>query len=136
MSFKILFTLLFVSFSLPLSHYDQGLFAQPLVNLDGKVFQGETGRSGKKAEKKETFVFRRGVLLARSFERLGYDQGSYRAYRAGGTIHFEAQTVSKRDGTINWKGTINRDILEGTFVWRRKQVRKILTYWMRGELKK
>jgi len=84
--------------------------------LDGKTFHGkliETGKSGHS----DNFEFKDGKFLSTACQHEGFGSGAYTAEGTGASYTFTAQTASKKEGTMEWKGTVNGDSISGTAVW-------------------
>jgi hypothetical protein len=90
--------------------------AAAALPLDGKTFQGEVKDKGKAHGDKDTFIFSDGKFRSTACDAYGYDSGTYKATQQGDAWAFEAQTHSKKWGTMTWKGTIKGDSIEGTAV--------------------
>jgi len=104
--------------------------------LDGKTFVAESGEQGKKAEgPKDEISFRDGKMRSSACEAYGFGEGAYTTMEHAGSVMFQARTESPKEGTIEWKGTVRGDALEGTYVWT-KAGQKPITYWMKGTPKK
>ena len=50
----------------------------------------------------------------------GFSRGVYSARAEKDEIHFEAETVSPKQGIIKWHGTVQGDSIEVDFVWLKK----------------
>jgi hypothetical protein len=103
--------------------------------LDGKTFVGESGEKGKAKGEAEEIVFQDGTLRSKPCDKYGFGAAPYKATKGEAGISFEAETVSPKEGKIHWKGRINRDNLEGTFVWT-KAGQADIEYWAKATLKK
>ncbi|MEO8216402.1 MAG: hypothetical protein ABI718_04905 [Acidobacteriota bacterium] len=103
--------------------------------LDGRTFIGESGPAGKQGDTKETIVFRDGRFRSLACDPYGFGDAFYTATaEADGSIRFEAETASKRQGTMHWEGVIRGDQLDGTLVWKpRNNIAK--NYWVRASQK-
>src|SRR5262245_52135245 len=101
--------------------------------LDGRRFAGETGEKGKAKGDKEDFLFADGRFDPLGCHQWGFSAAPYTARSEGGAVHFEAETVSPKEGSMVWKGQVHRDILEGTMVWR-KAGQEPIESWFKGEL--
>ena len=80
--------------------------------LDGKTFHGKLTEVGKGGHS-DNFEFKNGQFLSTACQHEGFGAG---AYTADGNT-FTAQTMSKKEGTMDWKGTVNGDTISGTAVW-------------------
>jgi hypothetical protein len=101
--------------------------------LDGRRFRGETGEKGKAKGDPESFVFADGRFDPLDCHRWGFAAAPYTARSEGDAVHFEAETVSPKEGSMVWKGKVQRDTLEGTMVWR-KAGQDPIEYWFKGAL--
>lgn len=100
--------------------------------LDGKSFPVDSGEKGKPAGKdKEVLTFKDGALHSSACDPYGFGDGAYRAQASGGAVTFEADTVSKKEGTIHWRGTVRGDAAEGTYVWQ-KAGQAPIEYWFKS----
>jgi hypothetical protein len=106
--------------------------------LDGRQYRSQTiGKDGS-AQSDDVLVFRGGNFASLSCRQYGFGESPYWIRLEGGKIHFLAETVSPTHGTILWKGAIQGNKLEATYVWT-----KIRWYWtirreyrMKGVLEK
>jgi len=98
--------------------------------LDGRTFSGSIGPKGKAADGTDSLIFADGMLRSTACDMYGFGPGPYTAVRDGDTITFTATTQSKKNGTINWQGTIGNGVLEGTFACRKLLVRR--NYWIKA----
>jgi hypothetical protein len=103
--------------------------------LDGKAFVAETGEQGKKADAKDTIIFRDGTMQSTACDAYGFGPGTYTTMNHGTGTMFQAKTESPKEGAIQWNGMITGDSIDGTFVWT-KPGQKPVTYWLKGTLKK
>ena len=86
--------------------------------LDGKVFIVERGEAGKKADGKDTYIFRDAKFRSTYFEKhYGFDEGSYTSTVKGDTISFASNIRSKSNGTIHWEGTVRGDKVDVSYTW-------------------
>lgn len=109
--------------------------------LDGKTFVVETGEKGKSGTDKDTLVFKDGNFRSTSCDRYGFGDGAYTSSVDDGTIRFEAVTTSPTKGKMTWKGTVQGDRIEVSYVWVDaphwyKPNPQPLEKWAKGELKK
>lgn len=89
--------------------------------LDGKAFIADAGERGKAADEKgDVITFADGVFHSSLCDKWGYGKGEYKVTGGTESINFEAETVSAKDGRLQWKGTIKGDIIEGSFIYFRK----------------
>lgn len=89
--------------------------------LDGKTFLGQTGQNGKKASGEDELRFQDGKLYSVGCAEWGFDAGSYTTRGDGDNIYFEAETSSPKHGKILWKGTVQGDKINATYVWTKKR---------------
>jgi hypothetical protein len=99
--------------------------------LDGRTFAGEIGEKGRSQGEPERISFRQGRLHSEACEAFGFEEGSYSATQSGEEVRFDAETRSPAEGRIEWRGTVQGDVLEGTFTWH-KEGKRPLEYWVRG----
>lgn len=104
--------------------------------LDGKTFSGEFGQRNKKKEGNDTFIFKDGRFRSTACDPYGFGDAPYTTSLSANVTTFEAQTVSPREGTINWKGTVKGEVLEGTFIWTKPKKKKGVEYWFKATQKK
>ena len=110
------------------------VFAQP-VGLDGRTFSGEYGRKGDPTvEGKDTLIFEDGRLRSRARDLYRFGEGDYTANfdYINDLTTFQAETLSRTDGRIAWKGNIKRGILEADFTWYRPNDQPPIDYWVRA----
>jgi hypothetical protein len=89
--------------------------------LDGKVFVGEAGETGKPAdEKNDIITFADGKFHSSACDQWGFGKGDYTAKTEGDATVFEVETVSEKEGKLKWKGTLKNGVLEGSFVHNRR----------------
>ena len=107
--------------------------------LDGKAFVGLNGEKGHPLDpdENEEIVFENGRFTSVSCEPYNFNSSEYSATVVGDTIHFEAATESPTHGKIAWKGIIDGDEAEMTFVWTKERWywNTLREYWYRGTLK-
>lgn len=109
--------------------------------LDGKTFVVETGEKGKSGGEKDTLTFKDGSFHSVGCDQYGFGDGSYTATVNGDSIRFEAVTTSPTKGKMTWKGTVQGDKIEVSYVWVDashwyKPNPKPLEKWAKGEMKK
>jgi hypothetical protein len=100
--------------------FSTGLAAAQEGQLDGKVFVGQYREKHKRAIKEDELRFTDGEFHSADFGEKGFDGGAYRANTVEGKIHFEAETVSSKQGRIIWRGIINGDSIEVNYQWNKK----------------
>jgi len=110
-------------------------------SLDGKTFTVDTGDMGKSASDKDVLVFKDGKFHSTGCDQYGFGDGAYMATVKGDTVTFESETTSPTKGKMNWRGTVQGDKIEVSYVWTDsahwyKPNPKPLEKWGKGELKK
>lgn len=103
--------------------------------LDGKTFAGQVGEPGKTQGDPDELIFQSGALRSTACDTYGFKAGEYHALHRGDLIEFDAVTTSATDGAMQWKGTVQRDRLEGTATWTRPG-KSPVTHWVKATLKK
>ena len=99
-----------------LNHVEAGTGA-----LDGKTFTGRTGEKGKEANGEDELRFQGSKLYSVGCAEWGFNAGAYTTRREGDTIYFEAETSSPKHGKIVWKGTVQGDKVNATYVWTKER---------------
>ncbi|HEX4825820.1 MAG TPA: hypothetical protein VFV19_16075 [Candidatus Polarisedimenticolaceae bacterium] len=84
--------------------------------LDGKTFHGKLTEVGKGGHA-DNFEFKNGQFLSTACQHEGFGSGAYTTEGSGPSFTFTAQTMSKKDGTMDWKGAVNGDSISGTATW-------------------
>jgi hypothetical protein len=107
------------------------------TSLDGKTFLGESGEKGKPAmAEKDTLRFENGRFRSVACDAYGFGDAAYTATAgADGSVRWTAETTSPKEGKIEWKGTVQGDRIEATYVWT-KAGQKPIEYWMKGTARK
>ncbi len=124
-------TLFALAAVLPISSWAQ-------ASLDGKAFVAEAGEKGKAADEHEDLItFASGTFHSSACDKYGFTKSSYSS--ADGRS-FDAETTSEKDGRIVWKGTVNGDTIEGTFVhhpkgWLLNPNPIPVEHWFKGKVK-
>jgi hypothetical protein len=91
------------------------------VTLDGKTFVGETAEKGKSAQSSpEEIVFKDGTFRSKACDAYGFTEAAYTVKTRYGAAIFSAETHSPNEGTIRWKGKVEGDKLEGTYIWTKE----------------
>lgn len=112
--------------------------AEPSHLLDGKTFVGTNGEIGwtLASDEDETIVFENGLFTSVSCVPYNFGSSEYSTTVDGDRIHFEAVTTSPTHGQIAWKGVVDGNTAEATFVWTKERwywdTRR--EYWFRGTL--
>ena len=103
--------------------------------LDGKVFVGETGRTGKDRGRSDKFIFRGGKFQASAFSAYGFSDATYESTENEGELSFSVTVISKRSsgGKMFWTGTLRDDVLEGTMRWDHGWESR--AFWFRAKTK-
>jgi len=106
--------------------------------LDGKKFIGPTGEKGKKVHHEDVLHFSDGKFTSSECFQYGFKGGPYTTTIEGGTIHFQAETISSTHGKMVWQGTLKGDTLEVTYTWTKERWfwTTFREYWFKGTLKK
>lgn len=102
--------------------------------LDGKTFVGEYGDKGKKADGKDELIFKDGRFRSTACDPYKFGDAPYRTILEEDAVRFEAETESPKYGRMRWSGRIQGDVLDGTFVWIKKN-NKTRDYWIKATLK-
>jgi len=104
--------------------------------LDGKTFNGTTGKMGKKSSDKDTVRFENGQFTSVDCEKYGFGSGSYITTVDGDTTHFTADTYSEKTGRITWIGTISGSNIDATYLWYKKgkNVKPEQIKWFKGAM--
>ena len=109
--------------------------------LDGKVFVADAGERGKAADEKgDVITFANGTFHSSICDQWGYSKGEYQANQGGDAMSFEVETVSEKDGRLQWKGTVQGDSISGTFIHLRKPSffrpnPEPVEHWFKGKVK-
>jgi hypothetical protein len=108
--------------------------------LDGMTFVVETGEAGKTKGNPDEISFKDGKLHSKAGDSRGFGEGVYLSMATGNTVQFQAETVSEKEGKIQWKGTVQDGKLTGNYTWHplEKKLRlrdKPVEYWVKGEVK-
>lgn len=83
---------------------------------DGKPFAADAGEKGKPAdEKNDVISFQDGRFHSSACDKYGCNKGLYKTSAVGDVITFETETVSEKDGKLQWKGVVKGDTIEGNF---------------------
>jgi len=107
-------------------------------SLDGKVFVAEAGEKGKAADERGDLIsFASGTFHSSACDKYGFQKADYRS--ADGKA-FDAETTSEKDGRIVWKGVVQGDSIEGTFVhypkaWLLNPNPAPVEHWFKGKAK-
>lgn len=92
--------------------------------LDEKVFLVENGEKGKKAEGKDTYIFKDGKFRSAHYEKhYGFGEGAYTATQQGDAITFAADVGSESHGSIHWEGTVRDDRIDARYTWTGKKAK-------------
>ena len=103
--------------------------------LDGQTFVGEVGEKGKTEGNRDNLIFKDGKFRSTACDPYGFGESTYTATVTGDATTFEAQTISPTDGTMQWKGTVKGNTVEGTATWL-KPGKAPVEHWVKAELKK
>ena len=99
---------------------DAGSSAALSGPLDQKTFSGEIAKKGAQKADKDEFVFKDGTFRSSACDAYGFSATAYTAKADGQTVTFEAIATSPKEGTMEWKGTVQGATLTGTTTWRRQ----------------
>ena len=109
--------------------------------LDGRVFVADAGVRGKPADEKgDVITFADGSFHSRSCDQWGYGKGEVRVSGSGDALVFEVETLSPKDGRLQWQGTVVGNSIEGTFTHLRKPSTlrpnpEPVVHWFKGSAK-
>lgn len=84
------------------------------ASLDGRRFEGIVLERGKTAGDADTLFFAAGRFRSTACDRYGYGDGPYTARAVGDGIAFQAETVSPKYGTLQWRGVVRGSRLDGS----------------------
>ena len=101
--------------------------------LDGKTFSGTIGSKGQTEGKADDFVFQDGSFESTLCETFGYGKGAYTVAVNGDAVEFTAETANQKGGTMQWKGLMKGDVIEGTAMSTENG--QTSESWFRGTLK-
>jgi hypothetical protein len=105
--------------------------------LDGKVFVGEIGVTGKPAHVADVWSFNDGIFWSRECVKCGYPPGGYTLRREGDEVHFETEGICEDNSArIVWRGTYVDGRIEGTMHWTKERWYRTIekTFWFRATL--
>lgn len=105
--------------------------------LDGMVFSGEFGVSGKDALNTDTWIFEDGTFMSKKCEECGFPRGVYSTRREGDRIIFEAETPCPvTDATLVWRGAVEDGRIEGVYTWTKHRWYRTIEkdFWFEGTL--
>jgi hypothetical protein len=88
--------------------------------LDGKIFVGQSREKHKRTVNEDEIRFLNGTFHSISYGQKGFNVGVYTARAEEDKIYFEADTVSQKNGKIQWDGIVNGDSIKMNFRWRKK----------------
>ena len=89
--------------------------------LDGKSFLGKAGMNGKEATEEDEIGFQNGRIYSVGCAEWGFGESDYAARVEGNVIHFESVTLSPKHGKIVWKGKVQGNKIDATYVWTKKR---------------
>jgi len=90
------------------------------MTLDGRTFRVEAFEKGKKVFD-DRLVFKDGTFFSEGCRKFGFGESPYYVRMEGDQIQFLAETVSPTHGTMVWKGTVNRNQIDGRFRWTKER---------------
>jgi hypothetical protein len=88
--------------------------------LDGKVFVGQYREKHKSAVKEDEIRFLNGEFHSIGYGQKGFNKGVYEARSEKDKIYFDVETVSPKQGKINWSGFVHGDSIEVNYQWSKK----------------
>jgi hypothetical protein len=91
--------------------------------LDGKVFEARLGMEGRPADRDDTLVFDRGVLLSLECQKI-CDFPARPYYVRQTEDHLEFVSITRcptRDAEIVWRGKVRDGAIEGVASWTTKR---------------
>lgn len=105
--------------------------------LDGMTFVGWNAEKGRtQTSEAETITFADGLFTSVSCEPYNFGSSPYFTRVEGERVHFEAVTQSPSHGQIAWRGVIEGEEADVTFVWTKERwywdTRR--EYWFKGRL--
>jgi hypothetical protein len=104
--------------------------------LDGKKYVGQFIAKGKTSGSPDTLVFSKGKFRSRFCRTYGFRRAAYTATQNKDQIAFSADTKSKKEGKMVWKGSVRGDVLEASAVWTKPNSKAPVEYTFKGTLKK
>ena len=104
---NILFVLILLSMSIVSTEL---LIALEKQALDGNVYTAVLDGED------DTLTFRDGSFQSSLYAGRGYDKGEYTTVRKGDSIWFEARSVSLDEGQLHWKGIIEGNVINGSYL--------------------
>ncbi len=107
--------------------------AQKSANLDGKSFTIEVFDVNVPDQKDDDVIhFDGGKITSDGCDEWGFNSSEYSAEKEKDKTHFEATCSSDTEGKIIWKGTVDGNKIEGTYLWQ-KDGQGDITYSFSGE---
>jgi hypothetical protein len=104
--------------------------------LDGKKYIGQFVKKGEKSGTPDTLVFSKGKFRSRVCKTYGFGRAKYTATQNKDQIAFGADTKSKKEGKMVWKGSVRGDVLEASAMWTKPNSKAPVEYTFKGTLKK
>jgi hypothetical protein len=105
----------------------------PAAALDGRSFDVVVTEEGKESGDKDQIVFKDQQFESVGCRQYGFGPVAYTTELSDGVVTFQATSTSPTDGTIEWRGTVEADRIEGQMLWH-KQGQKDLAYSYAGTL--
>jgi len=106
--------------------------------LDGMVFIGGHGPSGKPADIEDTFVFKDGNFISKEGEAMCQSPACpYFIRHVGNTIEFISETrCQDKNAKIFWRGTVDGETIKGVFHWTNERWYWTIEkdFWFEGTL--
>src|SRR5262245_17212868 len=84
------------------------------ASLDGKRFPGTMKEELKGTTFVDTFEFANGQFHSQACDKYGFGHAAYTLQPDG---RFEATTVSVKEGTMEWRGQVKGNHLQGEAIW-------------------
>lgn len=93
--------------------------AGPSIAIEHQTLNGKVYATILNGEK-DTLTFRDGLFHSELSSRRGHDKGGYTTAAHGNTIWFEATTVSPDEGEFMWRGVIEGNAINGSYLYTQK----------------
>jgi len=93
--------------------------AGPLIALENRTLEGNVYATILNGEN-DILTFRDGLFQSSLGAGRGYDKGEYTTVTKGKSIWFEAKTVGPHEGELFWKGVIEGDAINGSYLYTKK----------------
>jgi len=93
----------------------------PALALDGSAYRTESYKKSGAVRGEDVLVFDEGNFVSENCLKQGFVPAPYWIRREGHVTHFLAEAVSPHHGTMLWKGTIDGDKIQGSYVWTKER---------------